>query len=143
MEHKYKKSFLISLLTGVVLGTLVIANPVFAATTGDLVNTESFFIIDDGDGTTDIQLQFGDTLSKIFSYDLANSRFNFDDDVYVEGNVSLDGDLLLDADNTGGNVTIQFGSTLAEVILWDSGNSRFNISDDTYIDGNLEVNGNI
>lgn len=143
MEHIYKKPFLFSLLMWILLGSLTIATPVFAATTGDLINTESFFIIDDGAGTTDIQLQFGDTLAKILSYDVTNSRFNFDDDVYVEGDASLEGDLLLDADDTAGDVTIQFGNALAEVIQWDSGNSRFNISDNTYVDGTLEVNGNV
>ncbi len=143
MEQKYKKTFLFSFLIVLVLGSMAAATPAFAATTGDLVNTESFFIIDDGDGTTDIQLQFGDTLAKVLSYDVTNSRFNFNDDVYIEGDASLEGNLLLDADDTAGDVTIQFGNTLAEVIQWDSTNSRFNISDNTYIDGTLEVNGNV
>ncbi|MFC1655789.1 hypothetical protein ACFL3C_02885 [Patescibacteria group bacterium] len=143
MEHKYKKTLLFSFLTGLVLGSVALATPALAATPGDLVNTESFFIIDDGDGTTDLQLQFGDTLAKVLSYDITNSRFNFDDNVYVEGDASLEGNLLLDADDTAGDVTIQFGTTLAEVIQWDSGNSRFNISDNTYVDGTLEVNGDV
>lgn len=180
----------ISLFTGI---SLMLALPAYAQTTGDLVNTESFFIIDDGDGTTDIELQFGDVLGEILRYDVTDNRFEFTDDLYIEGNLELegeslnintdgtaadstldfndgdgtiqysnanddftisdgvnvggdvdaDGDLLLDADDTAGDVTIQFGTTLAEVIQWDNVNSRFNISDDLYVDGTLEVNGNV
>jgi hypothetical protein len=50
--------------------------------------------------------------------------------------------LILDNDNTGGNVTLQFGNTLNETIAWDSANSRFLLSDDLRVDGNLEQNGN-
>lgn len=169
-------------------------------TANDLVNTESFFIIDDGDGTTDIQFQFGDSLGEILEYDLANTRFEFTDDLYIDGvldmtgesiSVNVDGtaadssvdfnagagvfqynnatddfnlsdeltvqgdvnstgnfeqdgsNLLLDADDTGGDIAIQFGTTLAEVISWDQTNTRFTISDDVYINGGLEVNGDV
>ena len=39
--------------------------------------------------------------------------------------------LILDADDTGGNVTLQFGESLAEFLRWNSGNASFDLSDET------------
>ena len=42
-------------------------------------------------GTGTIELQFGNTLSKILSYDLDNSYFNFNDNLNIEGDLTLTG----------------------------------------------------
>jgi len=51
--------------------------------------------------------------------------------------------IILDYDDTGGDVSIQFGNTLNEQLYWDSANSRFVFTDDLYIQGNLDVTGDI
>ncbi|MFC1600310.1 hypothetical protein ACFL3T_04750 [Patescibacteria group bacterium] len=65
----------------------------------DLVNTESFFIIDDGADNTDIQLQFGDILGEILEFNRTNNRFEFTDDLYIQGTLESTGDLTV-----GGNI---------------------------------------
>ena len=53
---------------------------------------EDVFILDQDDGsTTSIELQFGNSLGKIFSWDLVNDYFNFNDDVNIEGDLTLTG----------------------------------------------------
>jgi hypothetical protein len=70
-----------------------------------LVNTESFNIIDDGDSSTDIELRFGDTANERLRWDVTNSRFQFTDDVHIEGNVTGSGTLTIDG-------AVTFGSTI-------------------------------
>lgn len=48
-------------------------------------------IIDEGDGTTDVTIKFGDTLSKNLTYNVTDTAFTFDDDVTVGGNVTASG----------------------------------------------------
>ncbi|MBN1494161.1 hypothetical protein JW911_00275 [Candidatus Peregrinibacteria bacterium] len=142
MKNKKITRLLVSLCT--VLSLVLGISPVHAATTSNvLVNTESFFIIDEGDGTTNIQLQFGDTVAEIFQWDRTNGWFNFSDDIHVEGDALVDGDLTLDHHDAGGDVYINFGGTLGEYIQWDSLNNRFNISEDINVAGGIEVAGDI
>lgn len=49
--------------------------------------------------------------------------------------------LILDFDDTGGNVRLQFGQTLGEEIYWDSAAGKFIITDDVNITDNLDVDG--
>jgi len=58
-----------------------------------LVNTESFNVIDEGDGASDVYIQFGDALAKTLSYDRNSQRFNFSDDVSIEGDLTVSGAL--------------------------------------------------
>src|SRR3989338_4530976 len=53
-----------------------------------LVNTESFQIIDKGDGASDIEIRFGDTLNEKFYWDLSDGIFRITDDRSVEGTLS-------------------------------------------------------
>lgn len=52
---------------------------------------DSFTIDSDSSATSSIQLQFGGTLAKILSFDIANDRFNFNDDVRIQGNLTVTG----------------------------------------------------
>ncbi len=59
-------------------------------------SNEEGFVIDNDDtilnaGTGSVELQFGDTLGKILSYDTDNSYFNFNDNVNIEGDLTLTG----------------------------------------------------
>jgi len=51
--------------------------------------------------------------------------------------------LILDFDDSGGNVHLQFGETLGEEIYWDSAAGKFIITDDVNITDNLDVDGTI
>ncbi|MCX6807497.1 MAG: hypothetical protein NTZ80_01660 [Patescibacteria group bacterium] len=49
--------------------------------------------------------------------------------------------MILDNDNTGGNVNLQFGNSLNEKLYWDNGNSTFTFTDDLKVEGDLTVTG--
>jgi len=49
-----------------------------------LVNTESFSTIDDGDGTTNIEVRFGDTVDERVYWDVTRGMFEFTDDLHVQ-----------------------------------------------------------
>ena len=56
------------------------------------VNTEPFTIIDDSAGLLEnVYLQFGDTLAETLTFHRANNRFEFSDDVYVNGDIEATG----------------------------------------------------
>ena len=70
-----------------------------------------------------------------FSWDDTNAAFSFSDDVYIIGN-----DLVLDANDGGGNIDITFGAINNERLRWSTTNSRFEFNDelrvsDLYVDG--------
>ncbi len=123
--------------------SLVMALPAYAATTGDLVNTESFFIIDDGDGTTDVELQFGDALGQILRYDVTNNRFEFTDDLYIEGNLDLEGEnLSINVDGTGADSSVDFNNG-AGSIQYNNATDDFTVSDDLNITGDVNNTGSV
>ncbi len=50
------------------------------------------FVIDaDDTAQSAISLQFGKTLAKKLEYDIANGRFNFNDNVRIQGNLTVTG----------------------------------------------------
>lgn len=53
-----------------------------------LVNTESFQTIDDGDGTTDVEMRFGGTLNEKLIWNRTEGTFQFTDDLSVQGVLS-------------------------------------------------------
>jgi hypothetical protein len=53
-----------------------------------LVNTENFTIIDDAGGSGNVELRFGDTINEHLYWNAAQSRFEFTDDLSVQGNLS-------------------------------------------------------
>jgi len=59
---------------------------------------------------------------------------------YQEENAN---DLILDFDDTGGDVTLQFGNTLGEQLFWDDTNSQFVFTDDLSVQGNISVTGTV
>src|SRR5688500_15543833 len=56
-----------------------------------LVNTEAFQSIDDSNATADVVLKFGDTINKTLTYERTAGRFKFDDDLKVEGSLTVSG----------------------------------------------------
>ncbi len=49
--------------------------------------------------------------------------------------------LIIDFDDSGGDVTLQFGNTLNEQFFWDNANSRFTFTDDLKVQGNIALDG--
>lgn len=49
--------------------------------------------------------------------------------------------LILDNDNTGGDVTLQFGQSLNEQLYWNNGGSTFQFTDDLHVGGVATVDG--
>ncbi len=54
-------------------------------------NEDVFILDNDNTSITSIDLQFGNTLGKILSWDLVNGYFNFNDNVNIEGDLTLTG----------------------------------------------------
>jgi hypothetical protein len=52
-------------------------------------NKEIFALNADGSEESSIGLQFGSTIANMFSFDIANDRFNFNDDVRIQGNLTV------------------------------------------------------
>ncbi|MFC1600311.1 hypothetical protein ACFL3T_04755 [Patescibacteria group bacterium] len=54
-------------------------------------NEDIFVLDDDNSSITNIELQFGDTLGKLLSFDIVGGYFNFNDDVNIEGDLTITG----------------------------------------------------
>ncbi len=85
----------IEVIVSVVLSVIIFAGPVEASTWKPtaLVNTEAFQAIDDSDSSANVVLKFGDTLAKTLTYNRASTRFEFNDKVYVTGDLAATGTL--------------------------------------------------
>lgn len=52
---------------------------------------DNFIIDNDNSSVTSIGLQFGNTLGKLLTFDIASGYFNFNDDVNIEGDLTITG----------------------------------------------------
>lgn len=98
---------------------------------------EEGFILDyNNTAVGSIQLQFGNTLSKILSYDISNSYFNFNDDVNIQGDLTLTGTI------NGVNITALDSSVSSHL---DGGPSKHKASeiDVEATDGNYYFAGDL
>lgn len=87
-----------------------------------LVNTESFQTIDEGDGTTNVEIRFGQTLNEKLYYDRTNGQFVFTNSLKVGGNITATG-----------SVTAKKGFS----------GSSLQIDNNAYVNGNLSATGSI
>lgn len=132
-----------------------------------LVNTESFQAIHEGDGSTDVELRFGDTLNEKLIWNRSKGSFQFTDDLSVLGTLSgttlrVDGEAnihgALTASGTvrfDANLTINDDAGAADAIFTfgnDAGNetlkfsdtfNEFEFSDDVRVTGNLSGSGDL
>ena len=119
-----------------------------------LVNTESFITVDDGDGTTNIQVQFGSSANALI-YDVGSDLFRLtggldvqgrivaSGSINAQGDVAASGSLRLNTDDTG-DATITFGNaTLDETLTFSESNARFEFSDDLYSTGDITASGTL
>ncbi len=58
-----------------------------------LVNTEAFQIIDSGDGSSNIELRFGQSGNRVLYFDVGTSKFIFTQPVLIQGNLTATGSL--------------------------------------------------
>ncbi len=135
-------------VTALVIGCIAIVPTVHAASVSSwnptlLVNTESFQMIDRGDGTTDIELRFGATTQTIKF--LTTNKFQFSHGISVLGTIS-GSSLNVDRNATiGGSLTVtgavlSLSNITAKGIL--SGNSLA-VSANATVSGSLLVKNNI
>lgn len=101
-------------LLGILLTFFLLIGPALVevadAAVGLLVNTESFQTIDEGDGSSNLEIRFGSSLNEKILYDRSNNRFQFTRGIYVGGSITATGSL-----TTGGPAKIRgnlSGSTL-------------------------------
>lgn len=108
-----------------------------------LVNTESFQTIDEGDGTTDVEVRFGGTLNEKLIWNRTKGTFQFTDDLSVQGTLSGSA-LNVDRNATvGGTLTVTgavlgVGSITAKTFL--SG-STLRVSGPAAVHGELTASG--
>ncbi len=144
---------------GTASGNILILGPngkIQAAQMGSGTNTEDFTI--NADNTeADVTLTFGNSLlPATLKYSQSASRFEFSDDVLINGNLTIDsggtvtasgaiateGGLTINKDNAATDATLTFGNSLGEkTIKFSSTNQQFEFNDDVAITGNLTVTG--
>ncbi len=141
--HTFRSS--IALTAVVLLSSLfLLPSMVFGLSPDFLVNTESFETVGTGDGTDPIDIYFGDP-SNFFRYDQAAGTpiFVLSDTLSVEGDLSADGTLTINADAGTGEDAIAYFATdggTGNITYIDSSQS-FSINTDTDIAGVLTANG--
>lgn len=92
--HQLRKLTAIALTIGIVFPTGIQPYTALAASSWSptlFANTEAFQVIDDADSTADLRLKFGATINKSLIYERTLQRFKFDDDLYIQGDVSVNG----------------------------------------------------
>ncbi len=114
-----------------------------------LVNTEAFQTIDDGDQTSNVELQFGSTAEKI-SWNITHSRFDVSDDLHIEGNATTSGglavelnirtkgDATINSDNDTNDASLTFGNaTLAQTLGFINATQKFRFSTSLDVAGTM------
>lgn len=90
-------------------------------------NSGTFVIDADGSETLSTTLQFGTTLNKSLTYDGANSRFIFDDDLRIQGDLTVTG--LINGINLAtlsGNAPLKVSSGAGLTVTINAGSYRLN-----------------
>ncbi len=95
----------------------------------------------DNDNTGgNVSLQFGRVLGETLNWNNAALRFDLSDDLNLTDGLTMGGNtLIMDNDNTGGDIALQFGQTLGKTLSWNAANSRFTFNDELDISGALST----
>lgn len=126
------------LVMGVCLPGIAVAASSWSPTL--LVNTESFQTLDEGDGTTNIELRFGQTLNQKIYYERANGRFRFTNSIYVGGGITATGALIIKGNMSGGSLRIDNDANVRGGI---TASGALQIGGAATITGNTKVRGNL
>ncbi|GAF79565.1 unnamed protein product, partial [marine sediment metagenome] len=113
----------------------------------DLQNTGDFVVQDAGvtfgtfTDTGEFQVDNLQMDANVISSTNLNGNISLSPDgngvVNLNANTNIAGNtVILDSDNSGGDIALQFGTALGETITWDSVNSEFDLSDDLDIGQN-------
>lgn len=95
-KNRVQKILTVALIAGMLMPSGFRPFPVLAASAWSptlLANTEAFQTIDDVDTTANLRLQFGATINKNLTYERTAGRFKFDDDLYIQGDLSVNGSM--------------------------------------------------
>ena len=159
--NTYKRRLSILLIAGLVVSFVTMhVESVEAATSAWnptlLVNTESFQTVDEGDSTTDVEIRFGGTLNEKLYWNRSPARFEFTDDVHIQGNITgsgtlkvdgsitTEGDITLNQDQTAADTVLTFGSdTTNETVKFLNNEDRFEFSDDLNVTGGFYASGSL
>lgn len=102
------------------------------------------YTLDTDDTGGDIKLKFGTALSETLKWDSANTRFNFSDDLRIEGNLATVGQSYIAADHAAadsdGFINLGRNASAWESFSWDDTNDFFNLSDDLNVSGKIISN---
>lgn len=132
---------------------LSLASGVLAVSSGNptlLVNTESFYEIDDGDPSTNVELRFGELAAEKLYWNVGQSRFQFTDDLHVENNLTgsgglaieqnirAKGNLTFNSDNEATDAVLTFGNaTLARTLQFIHASQKFRFSTSLEVAGTI------
>lgn len=152
------KNRLLVLAATTLVAMVMVAPAAHAATSDpdDLVNTEAFLTIAPGATGDDVQLQFGtDAADRLLQFSIANDRFEFGNDVYVNGNMEVQSNIYqdgntftLDNDNIGAGAdvfivaeqgtdadgTLRYNSTTNEWEISNDGGTYYSVSTSNDLD---------
>ncbi|MFA6523030.1 MAG: hypothetical protein WCS85_01545 [Candidatus Peribacteraceae bacterium] len=100
-----------------------------------LVNTESFNTIDEGDGSTDVELRFGSTAGGIqkLIWDISASRFDFSRSVMIHGDLTATGSLSILGTMSGANLHVDEQALI----------NKLSVSGATILDGSTTINNDL
>lgn len=79
----------------------------------------------------------------LFLLNFAGFAHADDDFVAEEVEENSANEIILDNDNTGGDIQLTFGENLAKYLKWDSVSANFELNDSLKILGNLEITGSV
>ncbi len=142
----------ITLVTAMLISTL--PETATAASTWSptlLVNTESFQIIDSGDGSTNIELKFGNALDARLFYDITNNRFNFTKPVFIQGSLTATGSITTKGTLSGVTLIVSGVSSFSGAAVFKTNatvkgtisGSTLTVTNNASVSGALLVKGNI
>lgn len=153
------------LFTATSVGAVSSLNPTL------LVNTEAFFQIDSGDGSSNIEMQFGNTTNYLRF--LTTNLFEFSHGIIVNGNTKVRGNLsgstlrvdgnadvwgtlgasgsiktrqnlTINSDSDTNNAVLTFGNQTADqTVTYSNSLQRFEFSKATWVNGNLAASGSL
>ena len=112
--------------------------------TGTTANT---FTLDNDDTGGNVVLKFGTTLAETLTWDNANTRWAFSDDIRVEGNAAIVGQAFIADDHSAtdsdGTLNLGRNGNAWETLKWDDAGSQFDLSDDLDVTGNITITGTV
>lgn len=107
-------------------------------------NSGAFIIDYDGSESSSVSLQFGKTLGKSLVYDGSNARFNFNDDVRIEGDLTVTGLINgVNLNTIAGFAPLKVSSGAGLTVAINAGSYRLNGSVTNYAgDSNISLSNN-